>query len=378
MINNIKILFIITEDWYFVSHRLDLVKRAIWSGYQVALLSHYTNHREVIEDAGIKSIEWPLDRSSKNPLTELNAIKSIISSIRQFRPDIIHSVAMKPVIYSSIASLFTGLDNRIFALAGLGFVFTSNTRSAKIIKPFLEFAFRLLFKGCKTRLILQNPEDRQALLLANIINPYNIRLIRGAGVDIKSFSINKIPTDLPIISIPARMLWAKGIQDFIDCSKEINKDNKFARFVLVGTPDEQNPDSIPKQQLIEWDKNGVIEWWGHRSDMPNVFHQSTIVCLPTTYGEGLPKSLLEAASCGRPIVAYDVPGCREIVKDGYNGYLVKPKSVDGLVNAISQLLNDHELCDNMGKNGRKLVEKHFTQEKIAVETIAVWEEVLAS
>ena len=375
---NKRLLFVISEDWYFVSHRLSLAKAAIKLGYEVALLSHFTNHRKVIEDAGIKIIEWPLNRSSRNPFQELAAIKSIFSSIRQFRPDIIHSVAMKPVIYSSIASLFTGLDNRIFALAGLGFVFTSNKRSAKLMRPFLEIAFRLLFKGNKTRLILQNPEDQQALLLAGVIKSKNIRLIRGAGVDIKSFSVNTIPTDISIISLPARMLWAKGIQDFIDCSQKINKDNTIARFVLVGTPDEQNPDSISKQKLTEWNKNSVIEWWGYQSDMPNVFHQSTIVCLPTSYGEGLPKSLLEAASCGRPIVTYDVPGCREIVIDGYNGILVKPKSVTGLVNAISQLINDSELCVKMGKNGRKLVEKHFTQEKIAEETIAVWEELLAS
>ena len=341
-------------------------------------MSHYTNHREIIEDAGIEIIQWPLNRSSKNPIQELCAIKSIISSIRQFRPDIIHSVAMKPVIYSSIASLFSGISNRIFALAGLGFVFTSSKRSAKIIRPFLEIAFKLLFKGNKTKLILQNPDDQHALLSANVIDPGNIRLIRGAGVDTNIFSFQAISTDCPVVILPSRMLWAKGIQDFIDCAKVINKDNIMARFVLVGTPDEQNPDSIPTQLLTAWHKDCVIEWWEHQSDMPNVFHQSTIVCLPTTYGEGLPKSLLEAASCGRPIVTYDVPGCREIVKDQYNGCLVEPKNVDGLVDAISKLLNNYDLCVKMGNNGRKLVEKYFTQERIAKETIAVWEEVLAS
>ena len=341
-------------------------------------MSYYTNHRKVIADAGIEIIDWPLNRSSKNPLTELIAIISVISSIRQFRPSIIHSVAMKPVIYSSIASLFTGLDNRIFALAGLGFVFTSNRRSAKILRPFLKVIFSLLFKGKKTKLILQNPDDRRQLLSKGVINPKNIRLIRGAGVDTKTFSFKTIPSNMPIIILPSRMLWAKGIQDFVDCAIEINKKVKKARFVLVGTPDIQNPDAISKVRLKKWNEEGVIEWWGHQSDMVKVYHQSTIVCLPTTYGEGLPKSLLEAASCGRPIVTYDVPGCREIVIDGYNGFLVKAKRVDDLISAISNLLDDRELCIKMGKNGRKLVEKYFTQEKIAQETMAVWEELLAS
>ena len=374
----LRILFIISEDWYFVSHRLYLAKVAINSGYKVALLSHFTNHREIIEAEGIKTIAWPLNRSSRNLYKEIEAIKSIVSTIRQFKPSMIHSVAMKPVIYSAIACNLSGLKSRIFALAGLGFVFTSSKRSAKILRPFLKVIFSLLFKGKKTKLILQNPDDQRQLLSKGVINPKNIRLIRGAGVDTKTFSFKTIPSNMPIIILPSRMLWSKGIQDFIDCAKVINIDNIMARFVLVGTPDDQNPDSISTQLLTEWHKDGVIEWWEFQSDMPNVFHQSTIVCLPTTYGEGLPKSLLEAASSGRPIVTYDVPGCREIVKDGYNGFLVKAKRVDGLVEAISKLLNDRELCIEMGKNGRKLVEKHFTQEKIAKETMAVWEELLAS
>ena len=285
---------------------------------------------------------------------------------------------MKPVIYSAIACNLSGLKSRIFALAGLGFVFTSNKRSAKILRPFLKVIFSLLFKGKKTKLILQNPDDRRQLLSKGVINPKNIRLIRGAGVDTKTFSFKTIPSNMPIIILPSRMLWAKGIQDFVDCAIEINKKVKKARFVLVGTPDIQNPDAISKVRLKKWNEEGVIEWWGHQSDMVKVYHQSTIVCLPTTYGEGLPKSLLEAASCGRPIVTYDVPGCREIVIDGYNGFLVKAKRVDDLISAISNLLDDRELCIKMGKNGRKLVEKYFTQEKIAQETMAVWEELLVS
>ena len=370
-------MFIISEDWYFYSHRLSLAKTAINYGYKVALLSHYTNHREIIEAEGIKTIAWPLNRSSRNLYKEIEAIKSIVSTIRQFKPSMIHSVAMKPVIYSAIACNLSGLKSRIFALAGLGFVFTSKKISAELLRPFMEITFKLLFQGKNTRLILQNSEDQSALLSAKVINKNYIRLIRGAGVDTASFHYQKIPNEIPVIILPARMLWAKGIQDFVDCVKKINYNKKIARFVLVGIPDKENPDAIPIEKLKEWNNSGIVEWWGHQSDMPTVYHKSTIVCLPTSYGEGLPKSLLEAASCGRPIITYDVPGCREIVKDGYNGYLVQPKSIDGLVEAIILLINNYKLCVQMGKNGRKLVEKHFTQEKIARETIAVWEEVLA-
>jgi len=322
-------------------------------------------------------MDWPLVRSSKNPFKELIAIKNIISAIIQFRPNVIHSIAMKPVIYSSIASLFTGFGNRIFALAGLGYIFSSNKIWMKLLRPFLKVLFSLLFKGDNTILILQNPDDEYKLLSQGLINSKNIRLIRGAGVDTKIFSFQSIPLDEPLIILPSRMLWSKGIQDFIECAQKLKKNNTLARFVLVGIPDVQNPDAIPTQKLTEWHEDGIIEWWGHQSDMPSVIHQSTLVCLPTTYGEGLPKSLLEAASCGRPIVTYDVPGCREIVIDGQNGFLVKPKSIDGLVDSISTLLNDRNLCVKMGRNGRRLVENHFTHDQIANETIDVWKEVLA-
>ena len=373
-----RILFIVSEDWYFYSHRLYLAKIAIKLGYKVALLSHYTNHRDKIKQDGIEVINWPLNRSTKNLLQEIKAIKSVASSINNFQPSVIYAVAMKPVLYSAIACFLSGFKNRVFALAGLGFIFTSKKRSVKVLRLLMEFVFRLLFKGNNTRLILQNPEDQSALLSAKVINKNYLRLIRGAGVDTTSFHYQKIPNEIPVIILPARMLWAKGIQDFVDCAIEINKKVKKARFVLVGTPDIQNPDAISKVRLKKWNEEGVIEWWGHQSDMVKVYHQSTIVCLPTTYGEGLPKSLLEAASCGRPIVTYDVPGCREIVIDGYNGFLVKAKRVDDLISAISNLLDDRELCIKMGKNGRKLVEKYFTQEKIAQETMAVWEELLVS
>ena len=283
---------------------------------------------------------------------------------------------MKPVLYSALACRFSRINPRIFALAGLGYIFSSDKRIAKFFRPALQFAFKILFAGEKTRLILQNPEDKSTLLGAAVIDEGSIRLIRGAGVDTNLFKLESIPSGLPIIILPSRVLWSKGIQDFIDCAKCINKNEVKARFVLVGTPDTQNPDAVPVRKLTTMDQEGIIEWWGYRDDMQDVYQQSTIVCLPTFYGEGLPKTLLEAASCGRPIVAYDVAGCREVVNDGLNGFLVPLKNKDAMINAIETLLENHELCSQMGKKGRELVLNNFSQEQIAAETMAVWKEVL--
>ena len=371
-----NILFIVTEDWYFYSHRKHLAKSAIEKGYKVALISNFSKHKALIEEIGIITYNWNLNRSSKNIFKEFGAIKTLFLHFKNFRPDLIHAVAIKPVLYSSIVCSLMQKKNRVFALAGLGFIFISEKKRVLILKYLMKFLLKLLLKGENTRLILQNPEDKRSILNARIIDENNICLSRGAGVDTKSFTKAPFPTGLPVVCLPSRMLWAKGISDFIECAKIINKNKKIGRFALVGQPDIKNPDSIPVIQLKNWHESGVIEWWGYQADMVTVYHRSTIVCLPTIYGEGLPKVLLESASCGRPIVSYDVPGCREIVKNNHNGFLVEPKNINSLVNSITKLLDDSKLCTEYGENGIKHVKKYFTQERIAEETISCWEGLL--
>ncbi len=376
MIKKKKILFIISEDWYFFSHRLSLAVIAIKSGYEVGLLCRVSKYRKEIEAEGVKVFNWSINRESKNIFKETVAILNIVSILHKFKPNLIHSVAMKPVLYSAIASSYVGHQKSIFALAGLGYIFTSRNNFAKIVRLFLIICFKKIFYNKNNKLVLQNPEDRSLLLDLNVISKNNVHLIRGAGVDTFSFFYKPIPFKNPIIMLPSRMLWAKGVQDFVDCAEIINDKKKIARFVLVGGPDTQNPDTISEYQLEKWNNSGVVEWWGNQDDMPSIIQQATIICLPTFYGEGLPKCLLEGASSGRPIVSYDVPGCREIVVNNYNGFLVKSRSIEGLVKSIIMLLADNDLCIQMGKNGRKLVKNNFTQEIVGKETIQLWEDLL--
>lgn len=348
---------------------------AIDEGYQVALLSRFSSHRNIIKDSGIKVFDWSLNRGSKNLLLELRAVLEVVSAIKQFQPNLLHAVAIKPVLYSAIASSITGVKSRVFALGGLGFIFSSQKSFARFVKPLLVIAFRVLLGGKKSCLILQNPEDRSVFLSAKVMHPDKIRLISGAGVDTNFFLPKSLPEGIPLVVLPARMLWDKGVGEFVDVARVLNVWGINARFALVGTTDPHNPESVPDEQLNHWVEEGVIEWWGWREDMSEVYRQATIVCLPT-YREGLPKSLLEAASCGRPIVAYDVPGCREIVLDGKNGFLVPFKDGQALHKIIRKLLEDSKLCSRMGKLGRELVVKKFSQERIAEETKLVWKEVL--
>ena len=372
----IGLLFVVSEDWYFVSHRLHLAEAAIAAGYKVALLSRISHYRAQIEASGVEVIDWSLDRRSRNPFMELRALWEAYSALLRLRPDIVHAVALKPVLYSALACRLAGVHARVSALAGLGFVFSSQKFLARLLRPVLVRAFRWALSGGRSRLILQNPDDQGTFLAADVLEPGRIRLIRGAGVDPSVFFPQSEVSGVPLVILPARMLWDKGVGEFVYCARSIKQKGIAARFALVGEPDEHNPECVPVAQLEAWVAEGAVEWWGRCADMPDVLRQAAVVCLPSTYGEGLPKALLEAASCGRSIVTYDVPGCREVVVEGKNGFLVPLNDTQALVVALEKLLSDPELRRHMGVAGRELVLKEFSQEKVAAETMRVWEEVL--
>ena len=372
-----RLLFIVSEDWYFVSHRLYLGEAARKQGYQVGVLTRISKHRSRIESAGVRVFDWNLNRRSRNPLAELRAVRELVAALREFQPDLIHAVALKPVLYSSLAARLVGVQRRVFAMGGLGFVFASDQLSARLLRPIVVAALRLAFAGTRTQLILQNANDLQLLTAAKVAGATQIRLICGAGVDTQAFRPEPERNGPPLIVLPARMLWAKGIAEFVSCAIEAKRRGLNARFALVGEPDSHNPQCVPEAQLKQWSDAGIVEWWGRRDDMPAVFAEAHIVCLPSSYGEGLPKALLEAASCGRPIVTYDVPGCREVVEHGKNGLLVPLKDTERLVEAIIELVNDPALRKRMGAAGRHKVLAAFSQEQIFDDTLRVWQEVLA-
>ncbi len=377
-----RLLFVISEDRYFVSHRLHLAKKAMEEGFQVGFSGNVSAFGQLLEDEGIDVLEWKHKRGSINPWIELQSMFQLARLILRFRPDVVHAVASKPVFYSSVICKIFRIRSRVFALAGLGYVFSSEKKKARLLRPFLVGVFRFSLSGKKTRLILQNPDDQAMLLKAGVIRKEKIRLIRGAGVDTELFSpilnhqFESGAHGILQVILPARMLWSKGIGDFIACARALLKKGVNAHFILVGDPDQENPESTTRKQLQEWSQENGIEWWGQCENMTDIMRQASIVCLPSDR-EGLPKSLLEAASCSKPIVTYDVPGCREIVIDGKNGFLIPPKDIEALTQAIWKLLENSKLREKMGNAGRALVLKEFSQEKVAAQTIQIWQEVLS-
>jgi glycosyltransferase involved in cell wall biosynthesis len=370
-----KLLFVITEDWYFVSHRLPLALGALRAGMDVAIATNVGSHAELIRQAGITLYPWSLERGSTGIFAELKALYALFKIYRQARPDIVHQVAIKPVLYGSLAAKLTGVTKVVNALGGMGFLFSEGSGSRRGLRALVLTGFRWLLSGPKHLLILQNPEDRELLVRAAGIDERNIRIIRGAGVDVNVFGLAPEPEGVPLVVLPARMLADKGVHEFVEAACLLRAQGIQARFALVGGMDECNPACVPAHQLKQWVDQGDVEWFGRRDDMPAIYASAALVCLPS-YREGLPKSLLEAASCGRAIVATDVPGCREIVRDGENGLLVPARDAGALALAIAKLLQSPALRTQMGARGRAMVLASFSEQIVVEETLHIYQTLL--
>lgn len=371
-----KILYFITEDWYFCSHRLPLALAAQDAGYDVAVVTHVNEHGGAIRRAGIRLLPFNLSRRSLNLLSELVVLARLIVLYRKEKPDLVHHVAMKPVLYGSLAARLSGVPHVVNALPGMGYVFTSDAPMARLLRPAIGKAFRFLLNNSSSRLILQNQDDRAMFIRKRFINEERIRLIRGSGIDTAVFSPTPEPSGIPVVKLASRMLWDKGIKEFVGAARQLKDHGIDARFVLVGDTDPHNPSAISKEQLTTWHTEGIIEWTGHRGDMSTVFSESHIICLPSFYGEGVPKVLIEAAASGRPIVTTNTPGCREIVKNGENGLLVPVRSTAELADALQLLIEKPELRKKMGTKGREIAMNEFAVEKVVSQTMTVYRELL--
>lgn len=370
-----RLLFLVTEDWYFVSHRLRLAEAAIAAGYDVALAARLGAHRKALAAARIEAFDIDFDRPGRNPLTELRTMVQIVRAYRRFAPDLVHHVAMKPVIYGSMAARLCRVKGVVNALAGMGYVFSSSDTKARLLRPWVSGAYAMTLKHGQT--IVQNEDDRGLLLRMRGIREDRITLVAGAGVDIRQFAPSAEPAGEPVVVLPSRMLRDKGVAEFVAAADLLRKSGVKARFVLVGAGDPGNPATLTDRQLEEWDASGVVEWWRWRENMVEVYQHAHIVCLPS-YREGLPKSLIEAAACGKPIVTTDVPGCREAVIEGETGLLVPARGIEPLAVALKKLIGDAELRRSMGTRARALAIRRFAMDRVISETLAVYERALGA
>ncbi|MEM6726821.1 MAG: glycosyltransferase family 4 protein, partial [Bacteroidota bacterium] len=305
-----KLFIVVNVDWFFLSHRLPIALEAQKRGYDVTVFAEDTGDGQKIKEHGLNFIALPMVRSSTNFFAELKALLFFFKTYRKERPDIIHHVALKPVTYGSLATRFIKIPVVINALSGMGYVFADNG-ARSLIKNFVLSIFKFAFNNPRLRFIFQNTDDLNLLLDTANVPKSRCYMIKGSGVGLDQFAFSQEPDLEPIrILLPARMLWDKGVGEFIGAAKILNpKYGDRVEFILAGNADTGNLTGISEKELLDINKEGLVEWIGFQTNMIQVLTDSHIICLPTFYREGVPKALIEACAIGRPIVTTDVPGC---------------------------------------------------------------------
>ncbi|MES2417264.1 MAG: glycosyltransferase family 4 protein [Bacteroidota bacterium] len=369
-----RIFYVVNVDWFFISHRIQLALAMKAAGHEVYILTKDTGRRNEIENNGLNFINIDFERSGKNPLKELSIVYTLIKYYREYKPEIVHHVTIKPAIYGSIAKRLSGCSDIsvINAISGLGYNFIDGRNGVvqRILKRLMYFAFT------NVNFIFQNPDDIQLYEKMGFLAKNKFKLIKGAGVDSEAF-----PYHLPLnnekinITLTARMLYDKGISEYIEAAELLfEKWNGRAIFILAGDIDLGNLAGVQELELKKSMRDGYIEWIGHKKNIIPILVASDIVCLPS-YREGLPKSLIEAMAIGRPIVSTDVPGCRECVTDGVNGFLVPVKNAAALADAIEVLLKDKDLRIKMGVASRSKMLNELSLDKVINSTLDFYKEI---
>ncbi|HAA91233.1 MAG: glycosyltransferase family 1 protein [Rhodospirillaceae bacterium] len=369
-----KILFVVSEDWYFCSHRLELGAALVAAGAKVAVATRLDKDRDTIIRAGIRVIPFNLARSGRNPFRDIASIFRLISIYIRERPDLVHHVALKPTLYGAFAAWLTRVPAVVNALGGMGFVFISESLFARAVRKTTALAFKFLMNRKNSRTILQNPDDI-ALYRDRIgVVESQLALIKGSGVDLATFKVAPEKDGKPTAVCVSRMLWDKGIGELVYAARILKERGAPVKVRLVG-PTDANPASIPPETLESWHKQGIVEVAGPKTDIAAEYRNAHIAVLPS-YREGLPKSLLEAAASGRAMVASDVPGCREVCRNGKTGLLVPVNSVEPLSDALERLATDGSLRQKLGAEARRVAEREFGVEAVISATLDLYTEIL--
>lgn len=354
----------VTEDYYFLSHRLFIAKAAQKEGFEVCVATHVGEYGDKIKQEGFILFPVSFSRNNKNLFRQLKYLLELIYIFWRVKPDIVHNVPLKSVIFGTIASWVARVPVTMNLLPGLGLSFFNHKITCWIS--------RFLFQRSGVTMVVQNSDDW--VEIRTIAPKAKIELIRGSGVDISCYFPNPEPLGPIQVTLVARMLWHKGVAEFVKAAEILKKQEEPVVFKLVGGIDLGNIAPIMEHQLYQWQSQGFIEWLGHQENIAKIWAESHIAVLPS-YREGLPKSLLEAAASGKPLIASDAPGCREIVIHGYNGLLVPVRDAFALAEAIQKLARDPILRRSMGENSRKLVCEEFSHHTVIEKTMELYEKV---
>ena len=374
-----KIILFANTDWYLYNFRRSLAMELSSTGHDVLLISPAGEYGELLNSLGLRWVSLPMERRSLNPLREVKLILWLYRLLRKEQVDLIHNFTIKCAVYGSLAARLAGVFARINAVAGMGYIFTNNSLKARLLRPVVRSLMRLALAGKHARLVLQNPDDVALFERTQLVDSAQIRLIPGSGVDCRRFrpTVRKRVNESFRVVLAARLLWDKGIAEYVAAARQLRATERKIDFLLAGNPDPGNPASVPEANVKEWVEEGLIEWLGHVDDMQTLFASVDAVVLPS-YREGLPKTLIEAAACALPLITTDVPGCREVVTDKVNGLLVSARDAEALADAIACLQDDRKLATQFGLAAREKALQVFDERIVIERTVAVYQELIAN
>ena len=368
-----RLIYLISEDWYFVSHRLPMARAARDAGYDVHVVTRVVDCGPQIEREGFVLHPIPWSRGSLHPMRAIETVRAVRGLYRKLKPDIVHHVALVPSLIGSMAAWGLPIV-KLNALAGLGYIFSSGSPKARLLRPLATSVLRTLLSRPDSFVLVQNPDDEAVMTKLGIARD-RIATIAGSGVDTEALRPMPEPEGPFTVGFVGRLLEDKGVAVTVRAHERLRKRGLALRTLLAGAPDPANPASIPSRTLDEWRNSEGLELLGHVSDPASVWARAHIAVL-LSRREGLPKSLLEAAACGRPLIATDVPGCREVARPGVNAVLIPIDDDLALADAIDTLAQDAELRARLGAASRTLVEREFSSARIGAEIVALYRKLL--
>lgn len=372
------LLFVVNDAAFFLSHREPVAKAARDAGFDVVVATAPGPAAADVIKAGYEHRPINLTRSGRNPLSEARAMVSIVRLFRSVRPDIVHLVTIKPVLYGGIAARMLKVPGVVSAIPGLGIVFSSGSDTrTRLTRWAASVMYRIALGHRNQCVIFQNQNDREVLAKLTHLHADQAIMIAGSGVDLSKYEMTDEAGGIVTAVMASRLLRDKGVYEFVEAARILNGRNVRARYLLVGAPDLENPTSVSEEDLDTWTAEGLVEILGYRSDVANILAKSHIVVLPSYYGEGLPKVLAEAAACGRPVITTDMPGCRDAIEPGQSGILVPPRDAKALSDAIENLIAHPDVRRQMGRAGRKFAERRFDIEEVIEKHLSAYEALLA-
>lgn len=384
-----RLLFLVNDAPFFVSHRLSLATAAVARGFAVDVAApHDPDASAAIGRAGATFHDLPLRRGGQNPFAEARLCAAFFGLLRTLRPDLVHAITMKPVIYGGAAARLARAPAAVFSVTGLGHLFLTETPRAKILRRAVLALFRFALHHPNARTIFQNADDRRMFEHAGIVDPGETVLVPGTGVDLTVFRPRDVRDvrdvrdggdggdgEPPVVLFPARLIGEKGVREFAAAARRLKADGVAGRFALAGRSDPENPSDVGAARVAEWERDGIVEYWGFSTDMPETLRRADVVCMPS-YREGSPRSLIEALATGLPIVTTDAVGCRDLVEDGGNGYLVPVGDGAAVAEAVGKLLRDPGLRARMGAHSRAMAERAYGVDRFVADTFAVYRKVM--